>query len=281
MVNLIKADLYRILRGKAIYITLLALILYIAFEISALNFLTTSSLTADLMSEVNSEMGDYGNMLSMTGLNIKMTGINCLVIFVSMAQNITYLLLPAVIVVAGTDFNIGTVKNILSRGCTRIKYFFSKYLLITIINIVLILIGYIVSFLIGTVLNGVGADVAGMPASYTANVIKAAVLCFLPYLGYSSVAVFLIFLFKRNASSIAFYFLFGTIPVLIVTLLMLYNSKLDILADLFLYNAFSSILNIVNEGVTNSVIIGVVVSACYILLSMCGSLLVFKQAEIK
>lgn len=281
MLDLIKADLYRILRGKAIYITLLGLVLYIAFEIAALNFLTTSALTADLMSEMSSDMGEYGDMLGAASFNIKMTGINCLVIFVSMAQNIIYLLLPAAIVVAGTDFNIGTVKNILSRGCTRIKYFFAKYLLITIINIVLLVIGYIVSFLIGSVLNGVGTDAAGMPAGYTANVIKAVALCFLPYLGYSSVAVFLIFFLKRNASSIAFYFLFGTVPVLIVTLIILFNSKLNIFADLFLYNAFSSILNIVNDGITNSTIIGVVVSVCYILLSMCGSFLVFKHAEIK
>lgn len=280
MLSLIKADLYRILRGKAIYITLVGLVLYIVLEISALNFIATSELTAGIMSEVSSEMGD-SDMLAMTGFTIQMTGINCLVIFVSMAQNIMYLLLPAAIVVAGTDFNIGTVKNILSRGCTRIKYFFSKYLLITLINIALLIIGYIVAFLIGTVLHGVGTDATGVTSSYMANVIKAALLCFLPYLGYSSVAVFLVFLFKRTASSIAFYFLFGTIPVLIVTLLTLYNSKLDILADIFLYNAFSSILNIVNEGVTNSVIIGIVVSLCYILLSMCGSFLVFKQAEIK
>ena len=114
MINLMKADIYRIFRGKGLYITIGFMLL--------LWFLQSFGMMESI--GISSE-----SMESPDVIVSKLTGSAVPLIMMRANDNLLYILLPIIIFIASVDFSSGTVKNILINGISRTKYYFSKLIL--------------------------------------------------------------------------------------------------------------------------------------------------------
>ena len=122
MWNMIRADLQRIFRGKGIWITLgifffINLLLTISYFGDGPGFRGPSiyieGMEDDMMVDIDTGLPAYGgNMPALT-----------------MSDFTLYFILPVIGLISVVDFSSGAVKNLLSTGTNRTKYYFSKLIL--------------------------------------------------------------------------------------------------------------------------------------------------------
>ena len=145
MLNIIKSDLFRILRGKAIYIIFVVIIL---MNILSIVSMTTPNIGISIgnsgivdindtellqrLSEAKS-IGEYRDIMKSQGnyeLDKAIIGQN---------SNLYYFFIAVVVVVLCADFSNKSIKNTLSSAISKRKYYFSKLILIMGIGTVIVL----------------------------------------------------------------------------------------------------------------------------------------------
>lgn len=158
--NMIKADLYRIFKGKAIYICLL-IILFAGF-ISALSVspghvgLSVSQNTNEVINDPEfvekmqntNSLGDLRELMLSHGafaLDKEILGQNV---------NLYYLFIVITVIVLCSDFSNRTIKNTLSSSVSRKKYYFSKLCTIFILATALLLFNNISTVIIVYLIDG-------------------------------------------------------------------------------------------------------------------------------
>lgn len=158
--NMIKADLYRIFKGKAIYICVL-IILFAGF-ISALSVspghvgLSVSQNTNEVINDPEfvekmqntNSLGDLRKLMLSHGafaLDKEILGQNV---------NLYYLFIVITVIVLCSDFSNRTIKNTLSSSVSRKKYYFSKLCTIFILATVLLLFNNISTVIIVYLIDG-------------------------------------------------------------------------------------------------------------------------------
>lgn len=161
MLNIIKSDLYRIFRGKSIYVAIIFILFLAAVSCFAMSpghiGITVSSSTEqtntkqeetlELVNETNSiletrklmkEYGAYPLDKAQLGAN----------------ANLYYFFIIVVVIVLVTDLSNSTAKNTLSSAISRKKYYFSKLITCLGLGTVLILINNYGSYVINLIMNG-------------------------------------------------------------------------------------------------------------------------------
>lgn len=158
--NMIKADLYRIFKGKAIYICVL-IILFAGF-ISALSVspghvgLSVSQNTNEVINDPEfvekmqntNSLGDLRELMLSHGafaLDKEILGQNV---------NLYYLFIVITVIVLCSDFSNRTIKNTLSSSVSRKKYYFSKLCTIFILATALLLFNNISTVIIVYLIDG-------------------------------------------------------------------------------------------------------------------------------
>lgn len=276
MLNIIRADLYRIFRGKGIYITIVLFLTIIIMQV-----LIGSNVNAgvdvqsfDTLKDLNS---NESSAQTLSDFVHPPTGIEAPIQVMSSSSNLLYFLIPLMIFIVGADFSSGTAKNVLSVGFSRSKYYFSKLILSCIFCVLLFLLYVFLSILLATAFNGFGGE---FNAEYVYDVVKI----FLSQLWFllSGVCVgnFFVFTFRRSSSFIGIDIAFLLIPPIILVAL---SFAFEWFRNLFDYEISSciSLLTGINVMSAEDIIRFLLVGTIYSAVSVIAGLIIFKKAEVK
>ncbi len=261
MLNIIKADLYRIFKGKGIYITFIFFIAIIVLQIYS-GSLGAVGVNTDTVSSYD---------------NIKLTGAIAPFATSSFVDNYLYYLLPIIVIIAAVDFGAGTVKNILSNGVSRIKYYFSKLILAFIASTVMLFLNVVLSILLATMINGFGGE---FNAKFISDILRVLLPQLYLFFAMSSVGIFLTFSTKRVGALSGYYIGFCLVPMILVYILSIgWPNALKLLDYDIVSNLrmLGGIVSFSNTDLARVYLLG----SFYILVSTIGGLLLFRRSEIK
>ena len=267
MMNIIRADIYRILRGKAIYITFAVLL---AFNIIVIATAQPGGFAID----VGSEQQPFSNN---DPENFIFDGLHIVNVLYNGADNLAYILIPLFILVAAPMFSHGTVKNYLAGGTSRTKLYFMKLALSSALSFLMVLFYMSSGILIATILRGYGG---APPDGYWLDFIKICSGQFFMILALNCVGTFLVFTTKRTAIVNGAYLAFCIIPTTIVMLLLTVNPDFGKLYDFDLLGNISK-FGYMEVMETADFIKAFATGAFYIIASTLAGILLFKRAEIK
>lgn len=279
MLNMIKADLYRILKGKAIYfvlgiIIILSLISAIGVTPGHIGMTSMTSSTINIedqefmekLSKVNSISGIRKLMKSYGGFELDRAVIGT-------NMNLYYMFIVVVVVVLCVDFSNKSIKNTLSSAISRKKYYWSKAILIYILCTILVLFNNYFFYFLNLAINGKDF------ASPFGNILKLTVIQLPLLYGITSLLICFAFMFKRistfNTVSIPFIMIIQLIALGITNL---FRIKIDYFYQYEMQNALGNLVNNpTNNYILNCTILGLV----YIVVFHIIGYNTFKNAEIK
>ncbi len=275
MINLIKSDLYRIFKGKGIYIVftiifLMLLVDCISMSAGAVGISVENlNMDAEFLSKVSkaSSLTEYRDIMksyTTFELDKSILGNN---------DNLYYFFIPIVVFVITTDFSNKSIKNTLSSAITRKKYYFSKLLLVLGLGTVIILFNNYSTYLLNLIING---------RNFASSFLEITKLTFLqlPLLyGIMSLLVGFAFALKKTS-------LFNTISIPFIIILQmifmgitnLFKIKLDWFYNYELHYALTKLVkNPTEEYIIKVCFLGI----AYIVIFNIIGYYIFKKSEIK
>ena len=279
MINIIKSDLYRVFRGKAIYVAIIIILLLAVvscFSMSPGHIGITSSSDAqplvkdeellEKVFETNSiletrelmkEYGAYPLDKSQLGAN----------------ANLYYFFIIVVVIVLVTDLSNSTAKNTLSSAISRKKYYLSKLITCIGLGTFLVLINNYGSYMINLIMNG---------KEFSAGILEITKLTILqlPILyGIISMLVCIGFCFRKTGT-----FNSITIPLIIVIQLIIMGiaTLFHLDANNILNYEFQYMIGNLISNPSNAYILKTLVLAIfYIVIFNVIGYRVFRKTEIK
>lgn len=213
MINMMKADLYRIFRGVGIYIAVLLIIAISAISIvmKQAGYIGNGTVTVDNDTIVEAD-DSISVVIADTSAGHKMLVRS----MIAANINLYYPLILVVFVILMSDFSNKTLKNTLTSAVNKRKYFKYKLLMSLGCSAIFIIFSNLFAYILNYIKNG---------KEYTEpidNILKATFLQMPMLLGIVSFLVFVGFLTRRtavyNALTIPFVMLFQLIIQLILTL---------------------------------------------------------------
>lgn len=213
MINMIKADLYRITKGIGLYIAIIATILMttISVCIKEPGYIGNTQMNDEQMKTM-SELSESGEVelsamieafskdrdaQQKKGFAREILGANI---------NLYYMMIIIVFVILMADFSNKTIKNTITSAYSKKKYYISKLAMIYISATIFITLANLFAYVLNFIING---------KEYTEpikNTLAVTAYQFPLLLGIVSLLVFFGFLFKRsalfNAAAISFVMLF-------------------------------------------------------------------------
>lgn len=279
MINIIKSDLYRVFRGKAIYVAIIILLLLASVSCFAMSpghigiassnreqtdydneELLEKLYETDSIMETRKIMKEYGSF----PLDKVQLGANA---------NLYYFFIIVVVIVLVTDLSNSTAKNTLSSAISRKKYYLSKLITCIGLGTFLVVINNYGSYIINLIMNG---------QEFSAGILEITKLTILqlPCLyGIISMLVCIGFCFRKTGT-----FNSITIPLIMVIQLIIMG-----IATLFHFDA-NNILNyefqyMIGNLVANPsnvyILKTLVLSIFYIIVFNIIGYRVFRKTEIK
>jgi ABC-2 type transport system permease protein len=262
MLNLIRADVYRLVHGKMLWVTTGGLALFYFLG-------GTGKFTPTFRTTVGS------NRIEQAG--IILSGSQAPFAFMASPVFLIYFFLPLIVMVAGADFSSGAVKNTLAKGVSRFQFYLSKLLLAYIIAIVFDLLQVGLPLLSGTIILGFGRS---LDAGYLEGLAEAFLLQLPLFLGVVSVGVFLIFLARNTiVASLAYLGLFTAAQFVAFTMPAPSANLAGLLPDGIL-NGLR--LAVASPGLTAQDIIRMVaLGAGYMMVMTLLGMLVFQKSDFE
>lgn len=203
MLNMIKADFYRAVRSKAIYIAVILMLVMLALDLYTVepgNLGIHLSMNIGPQAEMSSELSqmDYEQLsaLSMKDyrkLRLKMTGYSLDRDILACNINLYYVFIFVAAVAVAADFSGSCAKNTLSSAISRKKYFLSKFVFAMLVCAILHFLNTYVMYFGNRVFNG------GNLASDLGSVTWITLLQLPPVLALAGILTGLAFLLKRMA----------------------------------------------------------------------------------
>ena len=279
MLNIIKSDLYRVFRGKAIYIAIIFILFLAAvscFSMSPGHIGITSSseeqqlvedeeilnkvYETDSILETRELMKEYGAY----PLDKEQLGANA---------NLYYFFIIVVVIGLVTDLSNSTAKNTLSSAISRKKYYMSKLITCIGLGTFLVLINNYGSYIINLIMNG---------QEFSAGILEITKLTILqlPILyGIISMLVCIGFCFRKT----------GTFNSITIPLIMVIQLVIMGVATLFHFDAnnilnyeFQYIIgNLVSNPSNTYILKTLVLAVFYIIIFNVIGYRVFRKTEIK
>lgn len=279
MLNIIKSDLYRVFRGKAIYIAIIFILFLAAvscFSMSPGHIGITSSseeqqlvedeeilnkvYETDSILEKRELMKEYGAY----PLDKEQLGANA---------NLYYFFIIVVVIVLVTDLSNSTAKNTLSSAISRKKYYMSKLITCIGLGTFLVLINNYGSYLINLIMNGEEFS-AGFLEITKLTILQLPILY-----GIMSMLVCIGFCFRKT----------GTFNSITIPLIMVIQLVIMGVATLFHFDAnnilnyeFQYIIgNLVSNPSNTYILKTLVLVVFYIIIFNVIGYRVFRKTEIK
>lgn len=279
MLNMIKADLYRVFKGKALYICVLVILILATiscYEMSPgrigvqTGYATENSMqdqeTIDKINDTNS-LQETREIMKKTGsfpVDKSQMGANA---------NLYYFFIVVVVIVLVTDLSNSTVKNTLSSAISRKKYYFAKLFTCLLLCTGLILINNYGSYLINLIMNG---------SNFSSGILEITKLTLLqlPMMyGIISLLVCIGFFFRRTATFNAI-----TLPFIMVVQMIIMGiaTIFEFDVDKILFYEFQYVLmNLVSNPTTTYLIQTLILAFSYIVIFNLIGYYSFKKAEVK
>ena len=279
MINIIKSDLYRVFRGKAIYVAIIIILLLASVSCFSMSpghiGITTSSdeqplvkdeellekvYETDSILETRELMKEYGAY----PLDKSQLGANA---------NLYYFFIIVVVIVLVTDLSNSTAKNTLSSAISRKKYYLSKLITCIGLGTFLVLINNYGSYIINLIMNG---------KEFSAGILEITKLTILqlPILyGIISMLVCIGFCFRKTGT-----FNSITIPLIMVIQLIIMGiaTLLHLNANNILNYEFQYIIGNLISNPSNAYILKTLVLAIfYIVIFNIIGYRIFRKTEIK
>lgn len=262
MLRLLKADLYRLYRGKTLWITSGILVIFYILD-------GAGKVAANLRANVG------GNVYEQT--NKVLTGSQAPFSALASPEFLIYFLLPVLIVTACTDFSANAIKNTLSRGVSRARLYLSKLLLSFVICIVYFILEIVLTLVSGTVALGFGQS---FDSAYVGKLTEVFLLQLPLFLGIVSIGIFLVFLTHRTAVVNAVYLIMFTAAQLIVTILTVMSSRFDSVGEYELTYCLKQAVTVQSlsaQDVTRIILLGV----GYIVIMTLLGIFIFQKSDMK
>jgi len=273
MMNIIRADVYRIVRGKALYITLAVLLVYCVLTVGALHAFQSGAINFGFTEEALEEVPNLANMFEGPGV----CSVTILNDAAAQMENIVFFLLPVIIVVAGAIFSHNTVKNDLAWGISRTKLYFSKLILNSAICVFMLLVYMGFMVIIAAIIGSFGGPA---PAGHWVGLLQIYSAQLVMLLAYVSFGVFLAFTTKRTAAVNGAFIAFIFVPLLLLTIITTINTDLQWLLDFEMSTNLTRLARLPyleTREIVRALGIGTFVLAA----STIGGVALFKRAEIK
>jgi len=268
MRNLIRADVYKIARGKALYITLAVLLVMIIMAVTVNASLITMTNEDGIVAPLGIEIhgGTDGFVSAVDAM------------FMSMEQ-LMFVLLALVMLTTIPIFSNGTVKNDIARGVSRTKLYLSKWIVCSVLCILMYLAYLGAGMLLYVIINGLGSPA---PAGFWTTLIQAAGAQIFILLAATSFGLFLVFTTKRSGMVIGIYIAFFLIPTMLLNLLA-FSHNTDLALTLANFDLATSLgrLGFFSQLEAREILTVLGVGAGYILTSTALGLTSFRKAEIK
>ena len=277
MINIIKSDLYRILKGKAIYIVLTIITILIMVSVVGLSAGTiglsfdTGSDTSDvgLATEVNNAktLGEYRRIIKNSGafaLDKEIIGTN---------TNLYYFFIVITVIVLAADFSVKSIKNTISSAISRKEYYFSKLLLVLGLSTFLVLFNNYGAYLLNLIIDGKAFSTPLL--EFTKLTIMQLPLLY----GIISLLVCLAFVFKKvslfNSISIP---LIVIVQIIMISVTNLFKLNATWIND---YEIQTALMKLVNNPTNKYVVYCAILGVMYIIIFNIIGYYSFKKAEIK
>lgn len=275
MLNMLKADFYRLLRGKAIYFAIVLMLFMLGLSIYGVS---AGSVGMNATLGVSDEMDDLPyeqtRSLSMSEyrkLALLAEGHPLDLDILTANMNLYYVFLFVAVIVLTADFSSGCVKNTLSSAIDRNKYFLSKLVMVNLCCTALFFLNtYAAHF--GTILFN-----SGKFASDIGTVTKVSLVQLPAILALVSILTGIGFLVKRTAV-----FNTVTIPFIIVfqLALQLCVTYFPIKKSFLQYELESMIHRLAGDPTTGYLLRSYLVCAGIIIAFNLLGYLSFRKAEI-
>ncbi|MCL2354029.1 MAG: ABC transporter permease [Defluviitaleaceae bacterium] len=265
--NLIKADIYKILKGKAMWVVFAIMLANVGMIV------LTDAAIMGVMIE--------GEVAAPVGVELVqgVTGVaSATQLLFSQMNNMPFFVLGAVMIVSAPIFANGTVKNDIARGISRTKIYVSKVLIASGLALLL----WLAKMALGISIYGIANGFAGeLPVGFWTNLaftsasqlfILLAVVCF---------TTFLMFTLKRSGMVIGIFMAVFLLPMSLISLLNFFNPDLaTIMANFDLITSLGR-LGFINQLDTWEVMTVLGGGAAFMVISTIVGLASFRKAEIK
>ena len=284
MINMIRADLYRLVRSKGLYIAILFMLLMIGLSVYFVGPGSIGLRDSVIMSEETSEQlhavivglpEDEQYSISAVKYREIMLGIEGYELdrdILGANINLYYVFIFIAVIIITADFSGGSVKNTLSSAISRSKYYLSKLCLISLCCVVILFLNtYIVHFAT-MIFDGKNL------ASSLGVVTKITVLQLPPTLALASILTGIGFAAKKTAV-----FNTITIPLIMVFQMVVRAAALVFkIKDKYLYYELQSMIgNLADEPAAEFIRGSIAVCAAVIVVFNVIGYLSFKKAEIR
>jgi len=284
MLNIIKADLYRIFRGKGIYITLAIFIITLVLNVTTKDdigiMLTRTPVDVPYETFVDAPHFGEGAMIRI------ITGKSAPFILATNTDNLIFFLLPFIVFLIAADFTGGTVKNLLSSGVNRVKYYSAKLILIGGTCIALMILNLIVIIVTATIANGFRGN---FDFEFIYQIVKMYTPQLFLLFVFGCIGIFLIFTLKNSVALNTIYIAYVVAPMIILSILQTMSERsetfkifenapaYDLVINMKTFAYTSGIDQFMLPNLSRTLILG----SIYIILCTIGGILLFRKAEIK
>ena len=283
MINMIRADFYRLMRSIGFYITMLILLITIGLSIYTVQPLYIG-FTGDLMSaeafadmhsgldEMSSEEMQKLSIVDLRKIMLKAEGYKLDKDFMMTNINLYYFFIVIAVIILTMDFSISSVKNTLASAISRNKYYCAKLSFISLCCVAIFFFNTYIVYFANILFNG--ENIASSLGAVTA----ISLLQLPAILALASILTGIGFMVKRTA-------VFNTITIpLIIVFQLLLNLAVTIfkIKKEYLYYEFQLMIGKLANNPSNSYILHsyLVCTAVIVAFNVLGYLS-FKKAEIK
>lgn len=278
MINMMKADFYRIFRGMGIYIGFIIMILMIVLDVYTVS-------AGSIAVKVSTEAAPENELSEMDYEEIKQLSISDYrkYMLISenyqldrdiLAQNINlyyiFIFVGAVIITA--DFSGGSVKNTLSSAISRRKYYLSKLACVVLCCLILFFLNTYIAFFANLIVNGSNLALSIGAISHIT------LLQLPPILALSAIIASFGFVLKRTAAFNTATISFILIVQMMMSLLSFFFKIPEKVFNFELSNMLARLAyNPSSDYIVKSYLVCAVMIVGALLLGWCF----FKKAEIK
>ena len=267
--NIIRADMYRLFRGKAIYITFAILLALAVLNVFISDAVVEATITIGVVTMEEANEASLPEAPAFTGARAAMLAVSNMGIM-------AFFFLPLIIIVSMTMFSTGAVKNELSAGLSRTKLYAAKFILSFCLCMALMFSYAFSNFLLATISNGFGY----WGGDLVPFLLKGFGALMLITLAFASLGVFLSFTTRRTAAVNGLYLAIILIPAMIVSVVVLAFPGAIAYMDYDLFNQFHVFLYaVVNPS--SQLIRSIAVCLAFIIIPTIAGVSFFRKAEIK
>ena len=280
MINMIKADLYRVFRGKGIYLAILLAVIMASSSIYVMQpgyIGLTSSDTISGDSMVDDETGlelSATNSISKTRKILKETGgypLDSAIIGTNV--NLYYMFIIIVVGVLVTDLSHSTAKNTVSSAISKKKYYLSKLFTCCLLCIGLVLLNNYGTYIFNRLINGAKFS-SGIEKITKYTLVQLPIMC-----GIISLLVCMAFLLRKtaafNAVSIPFVM---AAQIVIMGVSALFSIKSNHIME---YEYQFMLSNLVTDTSFSYIMKSITLAIIYIVVFNILGYNVFRKSEIK